>query len=135
MARPVSAFREFPVVKQAYTHIRERLKTMIRNANRPELGAIDPPLWHYIHSCVPAHFVLPELGKAATGIGLRCKEMVMPLLVSGQISSQDYAARIMDSVRFEEFIRHWIGRELGSRPLGKQRGQSPPTASASDLAA
>ena len=135
MPRPISAFSEYLCVKQAYAHIRECLKNMVQKENRPELGAIDPPLWHYMHSCVPGHFDLPELGKAATAIGPRCTKMIMPLLVSGKLTPHDYAARIMDPYRFQQFIRSWISRDLGSRPLGKKRAQSLARAIESDLTA
>ena len=118
MARPISAFREFPIVKQAYTHVRNHLDIMIRSQNHPGLGAIDPPLWHYMHSCVPEQHALPDLGKNAVAIGARCQEMVKPILFSGQLTPQNYAARIMDSERFDRFIDKWIARELGNRAAG-----------------
>lgn len=134
MAAPIKAFREFPAVKQAYTHIRGRLDTMIRTENRPELGAIDLPLWNYIHSCVPERFSIPTLGNAGTAIGPRCTEMVIPLLTSGQLPPQDYADRIMDSGRFEQFIHGWTTRELGGRPLGRKRARTTQSNPPSDSA-
>ena len=121
MARPIKAFEEFPIVKEAYTQVREHLDTMIQAGNRPELGAIDPPLWHYIHSCVPDQFSLPPLGKAASAIGPRCKEMVIPLLVSGQLDPCAFATVIRDSTRFSQFIETWISRKVGSRVIAKKR--------------
>lgn len=135
MARPVSAFRKFPIVKQAYTHVRERLFTMIRSENHPGLGAIDLPLWNDIHSCVPESFSIPDLGNGGTAIGPRCKKMVIPLLTSGQLSPQDYSCSIMDSSRFEQFIGSWCTRQLGNRAAGKERAQTPPPDSLRDLAA
>lgn len=44
MAAPVKAFREFHIVKEAYTQVRDHLDHIIKIENCPELGAIDPPL-------------------------------------------------------------------------------------------
>lgn len=121
MAAPVKAFREFPVVKEAYTQVRDRLKSITAEQNRPELGAIDPPLWLYIRSCVPEAFSLPALGHAASGIGPRCKEMVIPLLTSGQLDPEVYAATICDTARLDRFLEKWIARKLGGRGIEKTR--------------
>jgi hypothetical protein len=121
MAAPVKAFNQFPVVKEAYTEVRDRLKTITAQQNRPELGLVDVPLWNYIHSSVPEVFALPELGHAASGIGPRCEEMVMPLLMSGHLDPEVYAATIRDTARLQRFVEDWIARKPGSRVNVKKK--------------
>lgn len=121
MAAPVQSFKEFPIVKEAYTQVREHLDHMIKVENRPELGAIDPPLWNYIHSCVPISLGLDSLGNASTDIGPRCKKMVTPLLISGQLDPELYAATIRDKSRLRLFVENWIARKPSSRVIAKKR--------------
>lgn len=121
MAAPVKAFREFPAVKDAYTQVRERLKSITLEKNCPELGLVDVPLWLYLRSCVPEIFCLPALGHAASGIGPRCKEMVMPLLISGQLDPEAFAATIRDTGRLRLFVEHWIARKPGGRVTAKKK--------------
>jgi hypothetical protein len=121
MARPVKAFNQFPVVKEAYAHVRDRLKSITAEQNRPELGLVDVPLWLYIHSCVPEAFRLPVLRHAASGIGPRCKKMVMPLLTSAQLDPEVYAATIRDTVRLHLFVEKWISRKPKGRLAEKKK--------------
>jgi hypothetical protein len=126
MARPVSAFKEFPVVSKAYGHVRNLLRDPGLNEQHPEIGKIVVPAWVYVHACVPAHFNLPPLERAANLIDSRCMEMVMPLLRSGALDPDAYAARLRDPVRFKEFISGWVRRPLTGRALEKKRARHGP---------
>lgn len=119
MARPVSAFKEFPIVNEAYSLARTQMWSLFTNEALPEFGRIVVPTWAYMHSCVPEHFNLPPLRHEANLIESRCKQMVKPLLRSGVLAPDDYAARVRGHVRFAEFVARWISRPLKGRALDK----------------
>lgn len=121
MPRPVSAFREFPSVSQAYGHVRARLRDPSLLAKHPEIGRIVVPTWVFVHASVPDCFNLPVLDRAANLIESRCKGMVMPLLRSGALDPEAYAARLRDPTRINEFISQWIRRPIKGRALEKMR--------------
>ena len=117
MARPPSAFRDFPVVNQAYGSMRTRLQTMIDQQILPEIGRIVVPAWAYMHACVPEEFVLSSLRHEANLVAARCLEMVIPLLQSGALSPELYASRVSDVDRLSDFINDWIRRPRKGRAL------------------
>lgn len=129
MARPASAFHDFPVVNQAYAEMRTCLKAMIDRQNRPEIGRIVVPAWAYMHACVPEEFALPPLRHEANLVAARCLEMVNPLLQSGTLSPELYASRVSDADRLSRFINQWIQRPRKGRALAILAGPSdePPT--------
>lgn len=121
MARPITAFREFPIVNAAYARVRQWLLDFAESNPRPELGLIDVPLWLFVHEVVPSRCELPELGKAATGIGKRCQAMILPLMRSGELSPEEFARLLGDRVRLGVFMGKWLERPLGGRALGIAR--------------
>lgn len=121
MARTASAFREFPTVNEAYGHVRSLLQDPSLNEKHPEIGKAVVPAWVYVHSCVPERFNLPALERAANLIGARCKRMVVPLLRSGSLDPEDFATRLRDPNRFNDFIAQWVLRPLTGRALGRKR--------------
>ena len=121
MSRPVSSFREFPVVNAAYGQVRERLLLLVRDGIHPELGRIVVPAWVYMHACVPKQFKLPSLPRSTNWIGWHCANMILPLLRSGELQPEKYAALITDPVRFTGFLKQWLSRPLAGRALGKTR--------------
>jgi hypothetical protein len=121
MARPITAFREFPIVNAAYAGVRQRLLDLAESNPRPELGLIDVPLWLSVHESVPSRCQLPELGKAAGGIGKRCQAMILPLIRSGELSPEEFARLLGDRVRLGVFMEKWLERPLSGRALGIAR--------------
>lgn len=121
MPRPINAFSEFPVVNEAYAAARAAVQERKLREDSPELGLVDVPLWRFVHSCVPDCFRLPDLSNAATRIGRRCQEWILPLLRSGELVPEEFAAKVRDRQRLEEFLTNWVSRSLGGRARGKRK--------------
>lgn len=112
--RPSTAFVEYPAVHQAYVETRALMRGEFRTWNeglsegqRGRIALIDVPLWVHVHQSVPEELGAAPLGHQAVRIRERCYGIVKPLLLSGHLCPDLFAARMADPARVGRFVRAW----------------------------
>lgn len=123
--QPPNAFKEYPVINEAYADARGVVLAIIDDFNdsNPEgLGywAKDLPVMDYVQSCIPSHFNPPEVGRNALRVQQRIRGILYPHLERGDFSPDQFATWLGDVGRAIRFTNQWMRDREPSPKRGKQ---------------
>lgn len=123
--QPPNAFKEYPVINEAYADARRVVIAIIEdfNESHPEgLGywAKDLPVMDYVQSCIPRHLKPPEFGRNTLKVQQRIRGILYPHLEPGDFSPEQFAAWLDEDGRPTRFTNQWMAEREPSRKRGKQ---------------
>lgn len=124
--QPPNAFKEYPVINEAYADARGVVLAIIDDFNdsHPEgLGfwAKDRPVFEFVRSCIPADLDPPEFGASTLNMQERIRDILYPYLQRGDFTAVQFAGWLDDVGRAIRFTNQWM-REREPSP---KRGKNP----------
>jgi hypothetical protein len=126
--QPPNAFREYPLLNEAYIGARDNILSSLEIWNRQNpdraVSQVDLPLMHFIHSCIPSELKPEPFGNNAREMRPRMRGILYPLIQSGAIDPDVFAERMVEKDLAKKFLSSWLA-ERGERRATPQSQPRP----------
>lgn len=117
--QPPNAFREYPLLNEAYIGARDNiLKNLeIWNRQNPQraVSQVDLPLMHFIHSCIPSELKPEPFGNDTKDMRPRLRNILYPFLQSGKVETEVLAEKMIDEDLARTFLDAWLAQRGNRR--------------------